>query len=62
MIRMEKKTYMTPVSETVELGIIGLVCVSGGGNYEEKLDVVPQSGSGSSGTPSYDSDGYMLGD
>ena len=47
MIRMEKKTYMTPVSETVELGIIGLVCVSGGGNYEEKLDVVPSSGSGS---------------
>ncbi len=59
---MEKKTYMTPVSETVELGIINLVCVSGGGNYEEKLDVMPSSGSGSSDNPPIDSDGYMLGD
>lgn len=59
---MEKKTYMTPVSETVELGIMDLVCVSGGGNDEEKVDVMPSSGSGSSVIPSVDSDGYMLGD
>ena len=59
---MEKKTYMTPVSETVELGIMDLVCVSGGGNNEEKMDIITPSGSGSSGTPSSDSDGYWLGD
>lgn len=59
---MEKKTYTAPVSETINVAPIELICMSGGGSYEEKMDKVYSSGSETSVTPSTDSDGYWMGD